>query len=409
MSAVTLTLTAKLRSAAAWAWCLGLATIALEFMVVPVLGERVSLTYCFFVAAAFFTAWAEKREFSTRVALYRLHDAAIYSPWRFLLLYFLWISVFSPFTELPLKSLAYAANGWLSLLAVGLTAQFIFCERGESGVVLLPARLGLAFRFYAVTLVFLFSSQLLHLFAPDLPLDLLGAEQLNLFLYFLIGMPFLLWDLLKPGRRFLPRWLTALTVVLGGATTVLIGRRFFTAALLVSFGSLLSLFVYKRIRLRKAVALAGAVACLGLLALVMLKWALLGSLEWHGALQAARAQVEQRMAGSIGASLQILERSNYLGQGLGLAPLHGVWIRVIAEAGVIGFLLYAAFFLNLLWDLYQVRRSARVVVSNIAALSMGLFLLLASHYVGNPYGAYVWVWYAIWAVFAATPRKKRNI
>jgi hypothetical protein len=120
----------------------------------------------------------------------------------------------------------------------------------------------------------------------------------------------------------------------------------------------------------------------------------------------ARAQVEERMTGPAGAAFEALEKSQYLGQGVGLAPFRGVWARVLAEAGVIGFLLYGAFFVNLLWDLYQVRRSSRVVVSNVAALSLGLFLFLASHYVSNPYGAYVWVWYSIWALFASTPRKK---
>jgi hypothetical protein len=400
-------LTLRIRQISTWAWCLGLATIALDFLFLPLFGERVSVSYLFFCSAAFLMAWAEKREFSTRVFFYRLHDSVIYSPWRFLLLYFLWISIFSPFTEHPLKSILYAANGWLSLFAVGLTAQFLFCERSEAGVILLPSRLSLAFRAYALTLVLLFANQLLHLFFPELPLKFLLGEQLNLFLYFLIGLPYLFWDFLKQGRHLLPRWLAGLTLVLGGATTILIGRKFFTAALIICLGALLLLFVYKKIRLRRAIALTGAIACAGIFALVFLKSALLTSMEWTDALHLARVQVAERMGGGIETSLAILERTQYLGQGLGLAPLRGVWVRVIAEAGVIGFLLYAAFFVNLLWDLFQVRRSSRVVVSNISFLSVGVFLLLASHYIGNPYGAYVWVWYSIWSVFAATHKKKK--
>jgi hypothetical protein len=53
-----------------------------------------------------------------------------------------------------------------------------------------------------------------------------------------------------------------------------------------------------------------------------------------------------------------------------------------------------------------VRHSERVVVSNIALLSVGVFLALLGHLVENPYGAYVWVWYALWALFASTPKKR---
>jgi hypothetical protein len=47
-----------------------------------------------------------------------------------------------------------------------------------------------------------------------------------------------------------------------------------------------------------------------------------------------------------------------------------------------------------------------VVVSNIALLSVLSFVFFLSHYVENPYGAYAWVWYSIWALFASTSKKK---
>ena len=149
-----LTLTQKLRIFACWAWSLGLALTAFDILYIPVFQWRASVSYLFFAIAFFLVAWAEKREFSTRIFLYRLHDVAIYSPWKYLLLYFLWISIFSPFSQEPLTSLLFATNGWLSLVAVGLTAQFIFCERGEHGVLLLPDRLKIAFRFYSVAVFF---------------------------------------------------------------------------------------------------------------------------------------------------------------------------------------------------------------------------------------------------------------
>lgn len=398
--------TGRLRMAATWAWCLGLTTLALGFLSLPMLGERVSLSYVLFGLAAFGAAWAEKREFSTRVFLYCLHDAAIYSPWRFLLLYFLWISIFSPFTEHRLKSVVYAANGWFSLFAVGLTAQFLFCERGVRGAALLPERLRIAFLCYATTLAFLFLNQLVQLFSPEHSLRFLGGEQVNLYLYFVIGLPYLLWDFLKDGRRLLPRWLAGLTVLLGCAAAVLIGRKFFTAAVLLSIGALFSLYVYKKVHMRRIVGVALLASGAGVLLVGGLNVLLGSAMEWREALEAARYAVASRMGGSFHSALEILEKTNYLGQGLGLAPFRGVWSRVIAEAGVIGFLLYGAFFVNLLRDLYQVRRSSRVVVSNVSVISLGVFLLLVSHYISNPYGAYVWIWYSIWALFAATPKKK---
>lgn len=399
-------LTKRLRTLATWAWCLGLATLALDFLSLPMLGEQVSLSYVLFGIAALGVVWAEKREFSTRVFLYRLHDAAIYSPWRFLLLYFLWISVFSPFTEHRLKSVVYAMNGWFSLFAVGLTAQFLFCERSVASAALLPERLRVAFLCYATTLALLFVNQLIQLFVPDYSVNFLMGEQVNLYLYFVIGLPYLLWDFLKDGRRLLPRWLAGLTVLLGCATAILIGRKFFMAAVFLSLGALFSLYVYKKAHMRRILGLALLASTVGVLLVGGLHVLLGSALEWRVALEAARSEVAVRMSGSFHSALEILERTNYLGQGLGLAPFRGVWNRVIAEAGVIGFLLYASFFVNLLWDLYQVRRSSRVVVSNVSVLSVGIFLLLVSHYVSNPYGAYVWIWYSIWALFASTPKKK---
>jgi O-antigen ligase len=105
-------------------------------------------------------------------------------------------------------------------------------------------------------------------------------------------------------------------------------------------------------------------------------------------------------------ALESLWQTHGLGLGLGVTSLHGVWTRVLAEAGVVGFVFYGAFFLSVLRDLYRVRRSTRVVVSNVSFVSMAVFLVLVSQSVENPYSAYVWVWYALWALFGSTARKK---
>jgi hypothetical protein len=370
-----------------------------------VLEWRASVSYIFFALAALITVWAEKREFGSRVALYRFHDATIYSPWRFLLLYFLWISVFSPFTSNRVASVVYAANGWLSLLAIGLTAQFIFSERTVHGIVLLPARLSMAFWCYCLSVSLLLSNGLAHLIFPPGALPMLVNEQANLFLYFTLGLPFLLWDFLKDGRRLVPRWLSGLTMMMGAVTTLLLQQRLFLVAVPASVGMVLALFVLKRIRLRRMLLLAGFLSgwatAAGLACLLWLEHSGL-----RGALDAQRMALAERMRGNFAVAVQSLWLTHGLGRGLGVTALHGVWTRVLAEAGVVGFALYLLFVLNVLWDLYRVRRSTRVVVSNVSFVSMLIFLALVSQSVENPYSAYVWVWYALWTLFGSTARKK---
>ncbi len=408
MTAFAASLTTRLRLAAVIAWSTGLAVMAFDFLSLPVGEWRASLCYAFFGLAACLTAWAEKREFGSRVALYRLHDAAIYSPWRFLLLYFLWISVFAPFTQSPPASLLYATNGWLSLFSIGLTAQFIFCERTATGMVLLPARLRVAFWSYCLTVSLLLANVLAHLLFPHLSLPMLVNQQANLFLYFTLGLPFLLWDLLKEGRHLVPRWLSAITVIMGAVATLLLNSRFYLLAIAMSVSAIFALFLFKRIRMRRAILLGALLAGWGL----AVGLALLLFLERFGlrhALEFERFAMAERMRGNFAQAISALADTSGLGQGVGLSDLRGVWTRVTAEAGLVGAVLYALFFVQLTRDLYRVRRSARPVVSNVALVSVGVFLVLVGHHVENPYGAYVWAWYALWAVFASTPKSRAEI
>ncbi len=398
-------LTAFLRQLSLWAWSLGLALIAFDFILLPVFEWRASLSYIFFGIAALAVAWAEKREFGTRVFLYRLHDAVIFSPWKFLLLYFLWVSVFSPFTQAPLASLVYAANGWMSLFAVGVSAQFIFCERTNHGTLLFPQRLRWAFFVYSITVSVFMGNALLHLFFPDTAWPLLVNHQVNLFLYFTLGMPFLLWDFLKEGRRLLPRWFSVLTMWLGTVAILLVGKRIHFAALSAVLFGVFGLFFYKRIR-AKILVLGLAATAVAILLTVVLAATLRNQPIWDHSLELARQAMENRMKNSLAPAWDAAVASNYLGRGVGVTDLRGVWSRVLAEAGPIGLLFYASFFLMLLRDLYRVRHSSRVVVSNVSAVSLGIFLLLLGHHVENPYGAYIWVWYALWALFASTSRKR---
>lgn len=400
--------TSRLRWVACALWSLGLAVLAFDFLSLPIFDWKASVSYIFFSGAAVVTAWAEKREFGSRVALYRLHDVIIYSPWRFLLLYFLWISVFSPFTSAPLASLVYATAGWASLLTIGLAAQFIFSERTLNGIVLVPSRLTLAFWCYCLTVSLLLANAIFHLFVPSPAFPMLVSEQANLFLYFTIGLPYLLWDFLKNGRRLVPRWLSGVTVLMGAVTTLLLNHRFYAAAIALSVAAIFGLFIFKKIGLRRAFLLGGFIAGWGL-AFALLLLLVLEEFGLKHLLDQERFLLTDRMRGNVLAATEALFQSYGLGAGLGLTKLRGVWTRVLAEAGLVGAALYLAFFVNLLWDLYRVRHSTRVVVSNVSFVSLAVFLLFVSHYVENPYGAYVWVWYAFWALFASTAKKQRAV
>ena len=398
--------TANLRIFSSWFWAIGLAVIALDFLAVPVLEHKANISYFFFAVATALVAWAEKREFSSRIFLYRLHDAVIFSPWRYLLLYFLWISLFSPFTEAPKASLTYALNGWLSLFTVGISAQFIFCERGINGVSLLPDRMRLIFRIYTATVGLLLTTYLASLFSSQIAQAGVIGRPANLFLYFSLGLPFLLWDFVKDGRRFLPRAESIATICLGSILILLVSRRYFQASLLFSLAGVIGLFLYKtmrpqRITLRLAlVAVAAGFGALGVAILLQAE-------GYTPMLIHFREKLESNLREGIQLTWDALRSSNFLGRGLGVTNIHGVWARVLAEAGVVGFAFYALFFLSVAWDLYRVKRSPRVVVSNVALVSTGVFLLFASHYIENPYGAYVWIWYSIWALVASTPKRKK--
>jgi hypothetical protein len=117
--------------------------------------------------------------------------------------------------------------------------------------------------------------------------------------------------------------------------------------------------------------------------------------------------VEGRLLSTATVTWSALKETKFLGLGLGLSPTqHGLWSRLLIESGIIGFILYVCYFLDLLVGLYRVRHAPRVVVSNVAFLSALYFIFIGNRYLLNPYGAYIWAWYAIWTVFSAYYRKK---
>ncbi|NUM89190.1 MAG: hypothetical protein HUU37_08300, partial [Bdellovibrionales bacterium] len=338
----------RLKQAALVLWSSGMTAAMFDLLAFPVMGVRAPLSYLFFGGAALLVFLAEVRQHTLRFALYRVHDLLMYSPWKYLVLYFLWISLFAAFTIDPAKSLLYASTGWFSLLAVGLGGTLLFFERDLSGPVLVVSRLQLPFFAWAAGLLVLQGNYLLHIPFPLFPL--LHDDPVSFHLYFLMGVPFLLWDFLHRRRRFLSRWLSGAVLATGAATLLLSGRRFFWIAMAAGAAAYVAVAVYKRARLRSLPALAlAALAAAGLF--WSMKWIPLMSEKREAVLRELvllGSYYEERLGSQLRVTGMVLEESRWLGTGLGLADLRGVWARVPAEAGVPGVALYFLFFVSLL-------------------------------------------------------------
>lgn len=394
----------QIRNVALIFWSLGLTAIAIDFFSFPILQWQASLSYIPFSISFLLLIWAEKREFSTRVFLYRLHDILIFSSWRYFLLFFLWISIFSPFSPDPVASILYSTNGWLSFFVVGVSAQFLFLEHRPESIYLLPNRLSFAFRVYAISLCILFLHVLLTM-TIDSNFPVFVSKKENLLLYFVMGFPFLLWDFSKSGRKLIPPYLSFVSLLLGVVTTLLLGRKFFSLVLICSVAGVFSLYVYKKAKSRPYIL--GSIVLTAGIFLTAIMGAFLKSDEIRAwTLQKVRSELEMNLSSRILPTWSALVDSGFLGKGVANSNVSGMWFKILSETGVVGTILVGCFFLSLLWRLFSVRKSNRVVVSNISLVSVIVFLGLISIYVENPYGAYVWVWFGIWAVFAATEKKR---
>ncbi len=387
-------------------WSGGMTAAMFDLLAFPIGGMRAPLSYLFFFLAAAMAFWAEKKQHTLRFALYRVHDLLMFSPWKYLVLYFLWISLFAAFTFDPAKSLIYAATGWFSLIAVGLGGTLLFYEKDISGPVLMVSRLPVPFFAYSIGLLSLQINYLVHPIFPGVPL--LHSDPVSFHLYFLMGLPFLLWDFTYRRRTLLPRWISGAVIATGCATLFYSERRFFLLALAGTIFVYAAVALYKRARLRSVLALSILAAVGGGVAWAS-KWIVPVGEHREAVIRemvSLSSYYEDRLTSQIKLAWMVLSETRWLGTGLGLADLRGVWVRVLAEAGVPGLFLYCLFFLSLLWNLYHVRRSPRIVVSNVAFVSAGLFIALLAFQVENPYGAYVWAWYALWTSFALTAVKK---
>jgi hypothetical protein len=350
------------------------------------------MSYIFFAIAALACFTAEVREFSLRYALYRVHDVAIYTPWKYLLLYFLWLSCFAPFTPQPTQSLVYAGSGWFSLISIAFTAPLIFCERGAESVVLLPKNLQKAFIAYTLAMLLCSGLLLSNLYAPN---------TLNFYLCFTLGLPFIVWDLTKSGAHLVPRLLSAAAILASAYCLFILSKKVFFISFLMSFGALFLLALYKRQRVQ-SILLTFFLGALALTCLVFF-------FEQNITSQVLATRFMQELE----PEKQFIELSKseisnwWIGTGVGLTNIKkGIATRVLAETGLPGMALYLAFFISLLRQLFQIRHAEKIVVSNVAFISVVIFLTMGSRFLSNPYTPIIWVWYGIWGLFALTWHKK---
>ncbi len=407
-------LTVKLRYMAALFWSLGFALVVFDYFYLwEIKNINIRLSYLLFFLAGGACCWAENREFGLRVALGHFHDIATSSPWKYLLLYFLWVNLFAPFTENPQLSVLYACGGWFSLLVVAFSARLIFCEYSIRGVRLVPVRLKVLFSTYCISVILLSISYFIFYLLPGWGWSPLSRSLDGVSLYFLMGFPFFLWDFLNPKRQLLPKWLLALAIMCMIGTLFLLKNYLFLFGMALAVLGLLALGIYKRLRFIRSLGYL-SLLCLFFLNFLFLYSKIPTSHPAKGYIQGKLDRSKSVVSKEVEPVLKSLESvhqslmaTNYLGVGIGNGKLYrGVWLNVLSELGIIGLFLYSAFFVSLMRQLYFIRRSSEIIVSNIAFISLMLFLLIGSHYAHNPYSISVWIWYALWGILGTTHLKR---
>lgn len=396
-------------------WSVGLALIPFDRVYLfSLASENARVSYLFFSVAALLCWWAEKREFGTRVTLYRLHDLAFSSPWRYLLLFFLWVNLFAPFTENPARSVVYALGGWFSLVSVAFSAQLIFCDRGQRGIALIPARLRIAFLGFNLSVWFFAGALVLHRLFPDHISGMLSQSSIDPLLFCLMGLPFLVWDFVNPKRHLLSRWLVGPAIALCYAAVFLVHDWGLMGIALLTPAGILAIGVYKQIRLTSALISIAAISLITINGVFLLSKfvsappAAMAVIQ--NELEERQALVESKLKTKIPQVRSLLEdlvASRFLGGGIGSSDINrGVWSQILVEVGVVGLALYLAFFLSLALQLWRIRSGTQVIVPNVALVSLLIFAIAGGHYARNPYSTGVWVWYALWTAFASTRLKR---
>jgi hypothetical protein len=354
-------------------WSLGLAAALFQPL----------LAWLIFSLAALMCFWAEKREFSTRVALYRLHDQILYSPWRYLFLHTIWIGILGAWKNFFSAAMAFTL--------IAMPAHFLFSRIGIEKITLDLDRLRWPFLAYSVASIFTAA----FLFVPNVEI---GSE---IILYSCIGLPFLFWNLLED-RPIIHRSLSIFSLLIAVSTLYLLRPRACLLILSANLFLFILLMIYKKLRLWRTFLFV----CVSTIALLLFLYFLHESFFFQKYFGKLVAILDNQKA-IIEAAFSAAKHSLFLG--VGASSIHsGLALRLLQESGVFGLMLYIGFFAQLLWQLFRVRRVRAVVVSNVAFLSVLIYLGISRHYLTNPYGIAVWVWYAIWVLISSTNLKTQR-
>ena len=375
--------------------------------------EEARLSYAFFALALGFCLWAEKREFGTRVTLYRLHDLAVSPPWCYLLLFFLWVNLFAPFSASPLRGVVHACAGWFALVAIAFSAQLTFCERSERGVTLLPTRLQTAYLAVLLSIYVFAGVDVISYLLPALGWAPGMLDRRETYLFLVLAAPFLIWDFTNSSRRLAPRFFV------GPALMLVAAALFLQRAWLLGAGFIAGILGVFLISLKQKIRPSGAFLGLAALCLISVNLAFIAREfpTWNttkaSLIQVVEARgetIDRRLAREIPKireSWEHLQSTKFLGMGVGASSFdRGMWLRLASETGIIGISLYLIFFLSLASRLRKIRRSPKIVISEVALVSLTVFLFVGTPLAPNPYSPAIWGWYSLWAIFSSARQKQ---
>lgn len=382
--------TQGLKSAATLFWCAGFFTAPFDSLNLEFFDWKIPLCFGLFFCATILCLWSEKREFSTRFAAYRVYDIAINTSWKYLLIYFLWVSIFARFTEFPLKSIVYALGGWGAYFTIGVSAQLLFCERKEE-LYLIRERLKILYISFCAA-IFVGMLSLGIDWGMGLNVSLVG-DLANFLFFAALGMPALLWDLFLHRQKFVSHRFNFLILFFVFLGLVLTKRYVFLSSLAIiclSFG-------WIRLTIKpnffRALALLLSVGFVAVLA----GYSIFSNFDYFHDLLRERLEV------SIYDAFQVAASYRYLGEGIGISEnRNGIWAQILAEHGIVGILLYGSFVLSLARALWL----QKSIPSRIGLVSLLSFIVLISHYYKNAYAPAIWAWYATWSLLGSTGLKK---
>lgn len=444
-------MSASIRQIALHAWCLGFACITFDrFLNVEVGTGLTSVTlkisFLLFLVAFLLTCGSMVGENGIRAAFSRYFGIFRARPWIFTLPLLLYSTAIASFAPLPTKAFLY--SGWLGfdLVAIVATGLILFGNdpeaSGRSTVVW--------FRYLAASVLVLGTVVHIDYFAHFLGYKsgLIGYNQGNnswyinsrphafsyepsyLALYFACAIPYLVFDSQISKRPALPRFLAIAAFVV--AMNVMLFT--FARSVIIFLFLLLTFLLFYLYRAGKLprvglgkLGLSVAVA-LGIMIALTPRQQLRAVYEImvYRAFTGFDASLSTRFD-SYPTTWEIVRDTKMRGIGAGSSyyywyynldgksesppieqaspdqpgetgrqKIQSLWLEVLAENGLLGFLAYLGFALTFIAAAYRAMRVSRSGIAYIAFASVTTFFLFMAHWLPNVSRSDVWVWFTIW-------------